>query len=52
MIYNSNVKNIIYVLIIDEIVNVFAYLKLFSPLAIPENWNLEKEQTSQTYLNN
>ena len=52
MIHNSNVKNIMYIIVIDEIAILFAYPKLFSPLGIAENWNLEKKQTSQTYLNN
>ena len=43
MIHNINIKTIIYVVIIDEIVILFVYPGLFSSLAIAENWNLENK---------
>ena len=45
MIYNTDLKTImyIYIIVIDEIVILFVYSELFSPLAIAENWNLENE---------
>ena len=47
MIHNINIKTIMYVIIINEIVILFVYPGLFSSLAIAENWNLENEQTLQ-----
>ena len=44
MIYNTDLKTIMYIyIVIDEIVILFVYSELFSPLAIAENWNLENE---------
>ena len=44
MIHNIDIKKyIMYIIVIDEIVILYAYPELFFPLAIAESWNLENE---------